>query len=290
MEMELAAGPVSWGVDFADDPANPPWPAVLDGICETGLRALELGPYGYLPPERERLGEALDRRGLRVVGSFVFDDLHEPARRPALIAHAEAVCRWIADAGGALLIVIDRPCARRAATAGRSAAADRLPPGARRAMLDSIEHVAAIARRHGLRPVLHHHAGSWIEFEDELDAALKQTDLDLCLDTGHALYAGMDPVGVIARHGHRIAHLHLKDVDLELLGDGSHGYWSSVARGVFCPLGAGALDLAGVVAALRELDYRGFATIEQDRRRATPGSPIDHLRASIERVARAVAQ
>jgi inosose dehydratase len=287
MEIALAAGPVSWGVDFADDPANPPWEAVLDGIRETGLRAVELGPYGYPPRDRDALRAALARRDLRVAGSFVFDDLHEPARRPAVLAHAEAVCRWIADAGGSLLVVIDRPSAGRSATAGRSDAAVRLPPHRWRALLDSIEQVAAIARRHGLRPVLHHHAGSCIEFEDELEAALAETDLDLCLDTGHALYAGIDPVGVIARHGRRLAHLHFKDADLAVLDDAAAGYWSSVARGVFCPLGAGALDLPGVVAALRELDYRGFATIEQDRRPSTAGSPVDHLRTSIERLARA---
>jgi inosose dehydratase len=285
MEIELAAGPVSWGVDFADDPANPPWPAVLDGIRAVGLHAVELGPCGYLPREREPLRAALD--GLRVVGSFVFDDLHEPARRPALLAHAEAVCHWIADAGGELLIVIDRPSARRAATAGRSAAAERLSPPRMRAMLESIRQLAAIARRRGLRPVLHHHAGSCVEFEDELDVVLAETDLGLCLDTGHALYAGMDPVELVARHGERLAHVHLKDVDVGLLGDGSQGYWSSVARGVFCPLGAGSLDLARLVAALRRLDYRGFATIEQDRRPSTPGSPVDHLRMSVERLARA---
>ena len=114
-----------------------------------------------------------------------------------------------------------------------------------------------------------------------------QSDLDLCLDTGHALYAGIDPVRVIERYGARIGHLHLKDLDRDAIAD---GYWASVARGAFCPLGAGALDLPALVAALRRLGYRGFATIEQDRRPSTPGSPVDHLRTSIERLARAGVQ
>jgi inosose dehydratase len=287
MHLELAAGPVSWGVDFADDPGNPPWRDVLDGIRDSGLRAIELGPLGYLPTDSATLRSELERRRLDVVGSFVFDDLHEPARRHATLAHAENVCRWVAQSGGELLVVIDRPSAQRAATAGRGEVAHRLPSQRWSAMLGTIDRVAAIARRHGLRPVLHHHAGSCIEFADELDAALEQSEIDLCLDTGHALYAGMDPVDVIARHGHRIAHLHLKDLDPGLLHDGEPGYWASVARGAFCPIGAGALDLRRVVDALRGLGYRGFATIEQDRRPSTAGSPVEHLRTSIERLARA---
>jgi inosose dehydratase len=287
MLIELAAAPVSWGVDFADDPASPPWREVLDGIRDTGLHAVELGPLGYLPSDASELRTALDSRGLHVVGSFLFDDLHEPARRDATLAHAEAVCGWVGRSGGELLVVIDRPNAQRAATAGRSDAALRLPPRRWRSMLETVDRVAAIARRHGLRPVLHHHAGSCIEFEDELDAALGQSEIDLCLDTGHALYAGMDPVRLIERHGSRIAHLHLKDLDAGVLRDGAPGFWTAVARGVFCPIGAGALEVAGLVAALRALGYRGFATIEQDRRPSTAGSPVTHLRTSIERLARA---
>jgi inosose dehydratase len=287
MHLELAAGPVSWGVDFADDPGNPPWSEVLDGIRDCGLRALELGPLGYLPTDGAALREELARRRLDVVGSFVFDDLHEPARRDATIAHAERVCRWVARSGGELLVVIDRPSAQRAATAGRNELARRLSPRRWSAMMETIDRVAALARRHGLRPVLHHHAGSCIEFADELEAALDATEIDLCLDTGHALYAGIDPVELISRYGRRIGHLHLKDLDRRLLQDGAPGYWANVARGVFCPIGAGTLDLRGIVDALRVLGYRGFATIEQDRRPSTAGSPVEHLRASIERLARA---
>jgi len=284
MAIELAAGPVSWGVDFAADPGNPPWPDVLDGIRAAGLRVIELGPHGYLPSDGDALRGELETRELRVAGSFVFDDLHAAERRDAVLSHAERVCRWVARAGGELLVVIDRPSAERAATAGRSGAARRLSPARWAVVAGTIERIAAIARRHGLRPALHHHAGSCIEFEDELEAALDATDLELCLDTGHALYAGMDPVAVVERHGARIGHLHLKDVDGSVLAAPARGYWDSVARGVFCPVGDGLLDVPRLAAALRALGYDGAATIEQDRRASTAGSPVEDLRTSIARL------
>src|SRR5215813_7918871 len=67
--IELAGGPVSWGVDFADAPGNPPYAEVLAGIAAAGLRWMELGPVGYVPPA------APAAAGLGVVGTFVFDAL-----------------------------------------------------------------------------------------------------------------------------------------------------------------------------------------------------------------------
>ena len=69
MSVRLATGPVSWGVDFADAPDNPPWSEVLDGIAGAGLEWTELGPLGYLPADA---APELARRGLRLCGGFVF--------------------------------------------------------------------------------------------------------------------------------------------------------------------------------------------------------------------------
>ena len=80
-DVRLATGPVSWGVDFADAPSNPPWREVLDAIARTGLGALELGPVGYLPERADALRSELAERGLEAVGSFVFEDLHDPRAR-----------------------------------------------------------------------------------------------------------------------------------------------------------------------------------------------------------------
>ena len=65
----------------------------------------------------------------------------------------------------------------------------------------------------------------------------------------HALYAGMDPVSLVERYAERIGHLHLKDVDGTVLAGAVTGYWSAVARGVFCPVGKGLLGGRAVVPA-----------------------------------------
>jgi inosose dehydratase len=275
----LATGPVTWGVDFADAPGNPPWELVLDEIAASSLAALELGPVGYLPEDPDELRAALGARGLTAVGSFVFDDFHDPARAPDVVAAARRACRAIAAAGGTVLVVIDRPGAERAATAGRSVDARRLEGRDWAAMVDAIRRAAAVAEDHGLRPAFHPHAGSFVEFEDEIERLLDDTDIELCLDTGHAEYAGIEADRALVAYGPRLAHVHLKDVR-GAVRDRGLDFWSAIGAGVFCPLGEGVVDLRAVLGALEGVGYRGYATIEQDRVPGS-GSPSDDLAASV---------
>jgi inosose dehydratase len=283
--IRLATGPVTWGVDFADAPGNPPWEHVLDEITASGVGALELGPVGYLPEEPAALRAALDARGLTAVGSFVFDDFHDPSRGPELAAATERAARAIAAARGTVLLLIDRPAPERAATAGRSLDARRLDGSEWTAMLDAIRRCADVAEGQGLRPAFHPHAGSYVEYEDEIERLLDDSDVDLCLDTGHAAYAGIHPERALVAYGPRLAHVHLKDVRAGVVEQGL-GFWAALAAGVFCPLGEGAVDLPAVLAALGDIGYEGYATIEQDRVPGS-GSPLDDLAASLRVLSRA---
>ena len=281
--LKIASGPVSWGVDFADSRNNPPWETVLDEIEESGVGAIELGPVGYLPEEPAMLRSILSSRSLISVGSFIFDDLHDPTQARRVASIAERVSAAIAASGGAVLVIIDKPDDVRVRTAGRSAVASRLNDERWSLLIEQIRRVADIARRHGLRPVVHPHAGGYIEFEDEVERLVKDTDLDLCIDTGHFAYARIDPAPAIERYSDRLGHVHLKDIRAEVLARvDAEGlsFWQAIEAGIFCPLGEGLVDLRAVLAALDVAGYEGYATIEQDR---VPGrgTPLDDLRQSL---------
>lgn len=283
--IELAGGPVSWGVDFADHAGNPPYATVLRGIRAAGLDRLELGPVGYLPTGA-RARAVLDAHGLRAVGTFVFDDFHRPDAAPAVLGAVDAAVDAIAATGGTRLVLIDRPSPARAATAGRSAAAPRLDRHAWTPMIDTLRRAGERAAAAGLRPTLHPHAGGYLEFTDELDRlldAVPASELGLCLDTGHALYAGADPAELLIRYGPRIEHLHLKDLD-ETVRDRGLAFWPAIAAGIFCPIGTGRLDLETLRAALAAIGYTGPATVEQDRVPGSGGDPAAALRSSVRRL------
>lgn len=268
----LASGPVSWGVDFADTPGNPPWREVLDGIRRAGYAGLELGPLGYLPEDPARLRDELAERALALVGGFVFEPLHDPARLEEILAVTRRVVGLVADAGGEHLVVIAAVVPERARTAGRPELAPRLDRDGRRSLTRAVRAVVKIAQRAGLAAAVHPHAGTYVEFEDEIGAAAELAPL--CLDTGHAAYAGLDPAHLIRAYGSRIGMLHVKDVDGSVLAR-RLGFWDAVAGGVFCPAGRGIVRLADVAAALRAVGYSGWATVEQDR--VPGGDPVGDL-------------
>jgi inosose dehydratase len=259
--VRLATGPVSWGVDFAGAPGNPPWRQVLDEIERSGFEWMELGPVGYLPDEP---GE-LRARGLRACGSFIFQPLQERDRLAHILAVTRRTCRAIAGAGGSHLVVIDLVAPERARTAGRSAEARRLAPPEWRALVDGVRAVTEVARdEFGLTPVFHPHAGSFVEFVDEIEALLAALPIGLCLDTGHCAYAGIDPVELYERFADRVSYLHLKDVDRRVVAE-RLDFWEAVGAGVFCPLGTGSVDFPALARTLQRHGFDGWATVEQDR-------------------------
>lgn len=281
MTVRLANGPVSWGVDFADAPGNLPWDKVLDQIAEAGYSWTELGPVGYLPLDEQRLREELDGRELQVAGSFVFQPLHRAEALEEVLAATRETCRLISAVGGRNLVIIDLVEEERTRTAGQSDQARRLNMREWRTLVNGIRAVATVAiDEFKLQPVLHPHVGSYIEFEDEIEAALDALEPELCqlcLDTGHSAYAGVDPVALYRRNRNRVRYFHFKDIDPEVRAEvvqQGRDFWSAIRAGIFCPLGSGMVDFSALAQAVDEGGFDGWATIEQDRAPDSDSSPL----------------
>lgn len=287
MGLRVANGPVSWGVDLPNKPGAPPWEEVFSEISQAGYRWCELGPVGYLPDDDERVRAELDARGLCVAGSYVFEPMHDRARHDEIAAITRLTCGRIAGLGGEYLVVIDMVSEQRGVTAGRSAAVTRLDGQPYQALLTGLRQVAGIAIEHGLTPVLHPHVGSYIEFEDEIERVLTDTaddGLQLCIDTGHFAYAGVEPVRFLAEHRDRTPYLHFKDIDpvvhQKVLSDGI-AFFDAVSLGVFCPVGQGIVDFAALATELKS-GFDGPGTIEQDRDFRSPTTPLEDAKASLD--------
>lgn len=287
MPIDLADAPVSWGVDYPDDPGNPPWPKVMDEIAAAGYLHTELGPYGYYPAQADRLQGEFGRRGLKVVAGFVFQPLHDPAQGDAVIEVARRTLDLLAAVGGTRLVTIDHISEGRIRTAGRPGAAERLDPVRFRHMLDLIDRIADLALDRGITPVVHPHAGCFIEFEDEIEAVARGLDaakVGFCVDTGHLAYAGIEPIGFYEAHADRVKYFHFKDIDpavhAMVVRDGVP-FLEAVARKVFCPMGRGVVDWPGLARALTERGYGGAANVEQDIDPAVSLEPLEDAKASL---------
>ena len=259
----VAAAPCSFGI-FELEPGLPDPDVFLAAVREAGYAAVDLGPPAYLG-EGSTLRRRLEQHDLALCGGWIQltadDDL--ASARATLAAFAAAPA-------GALppvpTLALDGPASPIAGSP------ERLDGAAWEAHRAVVMRAATLCREAGFGPAFHQHLGTWIEHPDDLDRLLEETDLDLCLDTGHLLLAGGDPIQVAARWRARLRHVHLKDVRLDLArsftGQPLAEIWR---RGVFCELGHGSLDLAAFLAELG--DYGGWLVVEQDRLLA-PGQSL----------------
>ncbi|MGB3482879.1 MAG: sugar phosphate isomerase/epimerase [Mycobacterium sp.] len=258
--MKIAGAPISWGVCEV-----PGWGYQLDShrvlteMREAGLTATELGPDGFLPADPAELTTLLDTIGLSCVGGFVPVVLHDPAHDPAddLAAPLESLVAAKAD-----VVVL-------AAATGADGYDTRpdLDEAQWNTLLANLDRLADIVARGGLKAVLHPHVGTMVETRADVDRVLTGSAIPLCLDTGHLLIGGTDPLTLTRDVPDRIEHAHLKDVNLELarkVQEGDLSYTQAVAAGMYVPLGAGDVDIAGIVKTLEDGGYSGWYVMEQD--------------------------
>jgi inosose dehydratase len=133
-----------------------------------------------------------------------------------------------------------------------------------------VAHLALVAERverHGLTFAVHPHAGTLVETAADVERLLAASDVGWCLDTGHLLIGGCDPVGFARDHGERIVHVHLKDVDAAVAARyraGELTLMGATQAGLFRPLGQGDARIAEVLAQLDAHGYERWLVLEQD--------------------------
>jgi inosose dehydratase len=282
MQSRIANGPASWGVLDADSPLNPTWHAFLDGVTVAGYNCIELGPLGYFPDDTRTVLDELDRRNVSVAGTFLYEDLHNEAAAPQAINAMHLTCRRLQELGAEFLVVIDAMCPERLQTSGRSAEAERLTEADWRRFVRLVSEIARDCReRYGLQAVFHPHVASYVEFADEIARLMDDTNeslVQLCVDTGHSAFAGVDPCELVAQYGRRVSYLHLKDVDPEALDtvrERKLDFYSALEVNVFSELGRGVVDFQRLRRELERHNFTGPATVEQDVDPEMPGDPSE---------------
>ena len=277
--MRVANAPCSFGVDeiIVDDAWMPTPDQVLDLIAELDFQGTELGPPGWMGTG-DKVRAALGRRNLELVGAFLplhFSRAEKFTADQDWLRESLALLRDATPDGSRPFAILadhfDEPV--RQAFAGRipDHPEAALPPDRFRLLVDNLHRAADICRAAGFEPVVHPHAGTYIETHDEVTRVLDAMDpalLGLCLDTGHARFGGSDPVELVDTFHHLIRHVHAKDCRtavLDAVAREGKGMEEALVQGAFVELGSGDSGIASVVDALRRHDYGGWLVVEQDR-------------------------
>ncbi|MFI9581960.1 sugar phosphate isomerase/epimerase family protein [Streptomyces sp. NPDC052236] len=278
--IRVGSAPDSWGVWFPDDAQQVPWQRFLDEVAAAGYEWIELGPYGYLPSDAARLTEETARRGLKVSAGTVFTGLHHgPAVWDETWAHVSDIAALTQAMGAEHLVAI--PSFWRDDKTGQVLEDRTLTPAQWRELTVQTERLGREVReRYGLKLVVHPHADTHVDSEENVSRFLDATDSDLvslCLDTGHYAYCGGDSVKLIETYGERIGYLHLKQVDPEILAEvvaNEVPFGPAVGRGVMCEPPAGVPALEPVLTAAQALGVELFAIVEQDMYPCPPDKPF----------------
>jgi inosose dehydratase len=224
-------------------------------------------------PGGAALAGALQSRGVRI--AEVYAALPCTVRGPSPGARDQAFksLEALRRTQGDVLIFSYHLSEDRIAWSGRAnqPGAPTLSEEGRSRALALIHEVALEAKTSGHVLVYHPHTGTFVETPVEVEWLMQSTDADLvglCLDVGHYIVGGGDPVDAVRNYGSRIRHVHMKDVDpvvLEQLRSGAlPGFLEALRARIFTELGNGVLDVIGVVRELARLNYSGWIMCEQD--------------------------
>ena len=277
----VAGAPVSWGVcevpgwGYQLDPDT-----VLDQMRAVGIVATEFGPVGFLADDPSERAEQLAGYGLSAVGGFLPVLLHDPEHDP--LPELDVFIDGCLACGAGVVVL--------AAYTGVEGYDERpaLDDQGWAMMLANLDRMSDHARRRGVLASLHPHVGTMVETGEETERVLAGSGIGLCVDTGHLVVGGADPVALTARHPERVVHVHLKDVDAALAQQvvgGGLAFGEAVRKGIFRPLGQGDVDIAAMVRTLEAAGYRGWYVLEQDVMldgRPEDEGPVGNVRQSLD--------
>ena len=280
---KIAGAPISWGVCEVPGWGHQMGPErVLREMAQLGLKATEFGPFGFLPIEAEARAKVLQDLDMHATGGFFPVLLHDPNHDPIPMVTKELESY---TASGATTLVL----AADSGKAGYDEKRSDLSEAQWQTVFKNLNAISSLASSVGVEVVLHPHVGTIIETHDDVVRVVEGSTVSFCLDTGHMVIGGADPVWFSHEHSSRVKHSHLKDVDLKWAAkvqDGSVTYYEAVVQGMYRPLGQGDVDIRAIVRNLLTAGYQGWFVLEQDNvitaEPAEGSGPYSDAKASVE--------
>jgi inosose dehydratase len=275
MAVPLGINPLTWtNDDMPELGAETPLETCLAEGKLAGFEGFELG--NKFPRVASELKPILARHGLALVSGWYGSRLLE-RDVDAEMAEAEPHIALLAALGCTVMVH---------AEVSRAIHGERATPLSRRPVLSDadwavfaprLDEMGRRLKARGLHLAYHHHMGTVIESEAEVDRLMASTgsEVGLLLDTGHLTFAGGDPVAAAKRHAARVVHVHCKDIRTDVMAAARRRdmpFLEAVLAGVFTVPGDGCVDYAAVLKPLAAAGYAGWLVVEaeQDPAKARP--------------------
>lgn len=275
--IKLAIAPIGWSNDDMPElGGHISFEQCIQEMAEAGYQGCEVGHK--FPRDPQVLKQALSTYSLEVASAWYSLYFTQPERYEETLAGFVHHMNFLKAMGAEVIVVCE---------CGHSIQGRPLPLFVHQPifieeswqdLLRGLRTISGLAKANGMRIVYHHHMGTGIQQQAEIDRLMAETEdheLGLLLDTGHLTMAGENPLAVLRKHSHRIEHVHLKDVRKDVLQQAKHekmSFLDAVKAGVFTVPGDGCVDFAPLFTLLMEKGYQGWWVVEaeQDPEKAHP--------------------
>ena len=268
--MQIGNAPCSWGV-FYPTGNRITAEGYLDAVARAGYQHTELGPLGFLGEDPGWIADALACRGLTLAGAAHVHTLADPAGEATLTANLHRLGRLLSALESRDLILMDESEIYPISAQGV------VDEAGWQSAMTLIRHAHTLLRdTYGITLHLHPHVGTCIEREAQIDRALTETEVSLCLDTGHHAFWDQDVLAYMAKVWHRIGFIHLKNVNPTVRAQvlsSQLGVNASFDHGVMCALPDGVVDIPAVLRLIAAKGFTGPVIVEQDPSRDATETP-----------------
>jgi inosose dehydratase len=269
----FASAPDSWGVlDYPGPSWDQPFEKMLDEMLDAGYTGTELGPFGYFPTDPEILRGQLEKRKLKLLGSFVPVKMGDLNAGVEVIERIRKVGNLLSKLEAPFLVLADDQTPGRNAYSGR--AFDPKCPTLNSEQWKHLGKIVAdaekVSQEFGLDLVFHPHVATYVETAEECERffdATSHTNVGLCLDTGHCVYAQADSAKEAEKYKSKLRLVHIKDCDQKVLAEARRNKWTfeeAIEHKVFTIVGQGNIDFPAFFRTLSKNNYSGWMVVEQD--------------------------
>jgi len=278
MNVSIGINPITWSNDDMQNVgANNTLEDCLSGASRAGYAGVELGHK--FPRDAATLRPVLDKHSLSLVSGWYSGHLLQQDSAAEIAAMQDHI-RLLKAMGSTVLIFAEVTACIHSDPGKRLSQRPRIPADQWPVFCRRLDEVSKACAAEGLKLCFHHHMGTVVQSRQDIETMMQSTssDMHLLLDTGHAYYAGADPVELAKQYADRIGHVHCKDVRQNVLSrmkNRDSSFLEAVLAGVFTVPGDGCIDYEGVFDALRKQSYDGWVVVEAEQDPSV--APPDHF-------------
>ncbi len=269
-KVSLGIAPIGWtNDDMPDLGKENTFEQTISEMALAGFKGTEVG--SHYPTDPVVLKKALDLRGMTICNqwfsSFLISRPYEETEAAFIkqcdfLLQVGSKCIGVSEQSHSTQGMLDQPIQE-----GKYVMNDEEWD----LLTNGLNKLGKIAKDKGMVLTFHHHMGTVVQTEEEIDRFMDSVDKDLVyllFDSGHLSFAGIDPEKVLRKYVDRVRHVHLKDLRKSVVEQSRKEKWSflkGVRAGTFTVPGDGDVDFAPLFKILEEADYKGWVLVEAEQ-------------------------